>query len=550
MLRRRQKGTSLLLATASLVFIIPMIGLFVDVGILYAVKSRLQASVDGAALAAARALNLGADTASQAGTAKQNAVNWFYANFPAGNWGTTNTQMGTSNVSVGDDPNNAHVRIVGVTATTSVPTWFMKFFNVNSTTLTASGNASRRDVVAMIVLDRSGSMCSINGAVPLPNCNVTNNTTPCSAMVKAAKIFTGQFAAGRDRIGMISFADGTYLHSSPSTDFQTTLGYSNDAGSGAGAIDTIDCNGGTGTAGAVSLAYNELYKQSLPGALNFIMLETDGLPNTLVYNWWDGAAAGISAGSLCQDAANHTKAGGGWTTSASMRHWTTGYSMNTNGTGYMADIPAGSIVSYYTTDPSQGAGFIVLFNPWQTSASGTNNSIQISNTTNNNALGCQFNANITGTYSDFAWLPGTDVYGNSVSPATNPYKTITMSGGHIPLTGTIATDWTNAHGGALNATDNAAYRARTNATLPAYMFVIGLGGNSGNPPDAILLQRMANDPNADRFNTPAAYQPCASEVGCVTYPSQPQGTFIYSPDSTQLGQAFLSISSQILRLSR
>jgi hypothetical protein len=276
------------------------------------------------------------------------------------------------------------------------------------------------------------------------------------------------------------------------------------------------------------------------------MLETDGLPNTLAYNWWDGASAGISAGSSCQDAAGHTKAGGGWTTLASMRQWTPGYNMNNGGTGYMANIPAGAIGSFYTADPAQGTFFINLFNPWQTAANGSNNSIAVTAA----APGCQFASGTTTTYSDFSWLPGTDVYGNSVSPATNPYKTITMSGGHIPLTGTIATDWTNAHGGALNATDNAAYRARTNATLPAYMFVIGLGGNSGNPPDPILLQRMANDPNPDRFNSPVAYQPCASETGCVTYPSQPQGTFIYSPNSTQLGQAFLSISSQILRLSR
>ena len=89
---RKQKGTSLFLGTASLVFIIPLIGLFIDVGILYAVKSRLQASVDGAALAAARALNLGSTTAAQATTAKQNAVNWFYANFPPGTWTTSGTQ--------------------------------------------------------------------------------------------------------------------------------------------------------------------------------------------------------------------------------------------------------------------------------------------------------------------------------------------------------------------------------------------------------------------------------------------------------------------------
>src|SRR5580704_8966229 len=103
--KNREKGVSLLLATLSLVFIVPMMGLFVDVGILYAVKARLQASVDGAALAAARALNLGQSTDDQATNAKQNALNWFYANFPAGTWATTSTQMTQSSVQVFNDPN-------------------------------------------------------------------------------------------------------------------------------------------------------------------------------------------------------------------------------------------------------------------------------------------------------------------------------------------------------------------------------------------------------------------------------------------------------------
>jgi len=76
-----------------------------------------------------------------------------------------------------------------------------------------------------------------------------------------------------------------------------------------------------------------------------------------------------------------------------------------------------------------------------------------------------------------------------------------------------------------------------------------LGGNDGNPPDPVLLQRMANDSSADQFNSPAAYPACSAEPSCITYPNQPQGQFIYSPTTAELGQAFLAISSQILRLS-
>jgi Flp pilus assembly protein TadG len=539
----REKGTSLFLGTVALVFIVPLIGLFIDVGILYSAKARLQAAVDGASLAAARSLNLGQTTAAQATTAKQNAVNWFYANFPTGNWATTNTNMTLASVTVQDDPNNPQLRDVSLTASTQVPTWFMRWFNVSSTTLNASGQASRRDVVAMLVLDRSGSMCSINGAPAAPPCGLGDGT-PCDAMITAAKNFTGAFAAGRDRIGLLTFSDGSYLDSKPVTNFQTLLGYSNASGNAAGLLDNIQCNGGTGTAEAVSLAYNELYKLALPGALNVVMLETDGLPNTLVYNWWDGASAGIAAGSGCTDANGKTYAGGGWRTQASMKQWTPGYNMSNGGTGYMSNIPAGAIGSFYTSDPAQGTYMILMYNPWQTGDTGGNNSIAVSGS------GCKFSGGTTGDYSDFTWLPSQDVYGNQVSPA-NAYLSLTLSGGHNLLNGgSDAANWPHTHAAALNATDNSAYNVRANATLPAYVFVIGLGGNHGNPPDAILLQRMANDPNGDLFNNPPTYSACASEPTCISYSNQPQGTFIYSPTTASLGQAFLKISSQVLRLSR
>ncbi len=227
-----ESGASLFLAIAALVWVvIPMLGLVVDIGILYSVKARLQAAVDGAALAAARALNLGQTTAQQATAAQQNAVNWFYANFPPGNWSTTGTVMTTANVIVVDSPGNANLRQVTVTATTNVPAWFMRFVGFTSTALSVSGQASRKDLVAMLVLDRSGSMCAVNGVAGSQPCSKSNATTACAAMITAAKNFTGSFAEGRDQIGMLTFSDGYYLDSKPTTNFQTLLGYSNAAGS-------------------------------------------------------------------------------------------------------------------------------------------------------------------------------------------------------------------------------------------------------------------------------------------------------------------------------
>ncbi len=563
--RKNERGTSLFLGTIALVFIVPLVGLFVDVGILYATKARLQAAVDGASLAAARALNLGLTTAAQQSSAQQNAVNWFYANYPTGNWATSGTVMSSSNVQVFDDPNNANLRNVTVTATSTVPTYFMKWFNINSTTISASGNASRRDVVAMMVLDRSGSMCN-GGSSP---CSGTSST-PCGDMVTAAKLFTGQFAEGRDRIGLISFSDGTYVHSAPSTSFQTTLGYSNNSGSGTGQIDNISCGGGTGTAEAFSMAYQMLHETDLPGALNVVLLETDGLPNTLAMNFYDSTnnAVGLnSSDSACKDTAGKTMSGGGFKTSAVIPSWTPGLQLNaspflTTNPVY-SNVPAGMVAAIASSDPG-GTTFWSMINYWttfgQSQSTGTSSypynavtgTASPSLLTSSNSPGsnsCTFQG--TGGYGkssvpDVAWFPATDILGNQLNPSTYSYFSVTTDAqGHVKNTG-----WTNYHAGVMNATDNAAYRARSDANIPATVYVIGLGGNSTNPPDPVLLQRMANDPNADTFNATPAYPACSTETSCETWSSQPQGKFIYSPNATSLGQAFQAIASQVLRLSK
>ncbi len=542
---KHEKGISLIIATVSLVAIVPILGLFVDLGILYASKARLQAAVDGAALAAARSLNIGQTVTAQESNAKQNAVNWFYANFPNGNWSTYGTVLSSSNVSVVADTNNAQQMDVTVTATTNVPTYFMRFFNVAANTLNVSGEAVRRNLVAMLVMDRSGSMCTV-GANDNQPCG-EGDGTPCASMITAAKNFMGQFAEGRDQIGLVSFSDGQHIDQALTTDFQADLGYTNSTGSGTGIIDNITCAGGTGTAGALSIAYDQLYKAALPGALNVIVLETDGLPNTATYNWNTNnthAGMGLNSTSGCKDASGNAYSSGNssWNSAAAMKQWTAGFAMGPS--GYMSNIPAGPIGAIYTDDPSQGTGISILTNPWQTSSSsGTSDTLSISTSGTGAAAGCNW-----GTYkNDLAFLPSTDVFGNSVNPS-NAYKTVTMTSGHIAFTGTANTDWTNAHGAAENLADNAAYNIRTNSTLPTYVFAVGLGGNAGNPPDPILLQRIANDPNGDLFNNPATYPACSTETGCITYSSQPQGVFVYSPTSSSLGQALLRISDEVLRL--
>ena len=200
----------------------------------------------------------------------------------------------------------------------------------------------------------------------------------------------------------------------------------------------------------------------------------------------------------------------------------------------MADIPAGSIGAFNASDPPSHS-FSVLYNPIQTSHANSNNSVTITGT----APGCRFASGSSGNISDFAWLPSADVYGNSVAPV-GAYKPVTLTNGHIAITGVTNTDWTNAHNAALNATDNAAYRARTNPNLPVYVFTVGFTSSVDN----VLLQRMANDPSWLTDPT------CVSSGSCVNDPTQPQGNYIFAANTQELTQAFLSVAAQSLRLSK
>jgi Flp pilus assembly protein TadG len=554
MQRKNERGAILILGIVSLVMIVPLSGLAIDVGYLYASKSRLQSAVDGSALAAARSLNLGADTTSQAATAQQNAKNWFYANFPNGNWATSGT---TFSASVYDDSVNPRLRHVDVTATTQAPTFFMKWLGKNAATVVSKGFASRRDVVAMLVLDRSGSMCN-------PGSQPCTTAYACGSMRTAAKIFVGQFAPNRDYVGMVTFADGTYVHSAPTQNFRTVLGYTDNSGSGTGAIDTVQCGGGTNMAQGMSIGYNELYKKALPGALNVLVLETDGIPNALTLNWWDGTAAGITNlgySNGCKDKNNQSKGGSGWGSSSVTRRWLndddgdgsteaadsdgSGYSMNTGGTGFMANVPIGPIGVLQSSDTT--TSFNALTKPFH------NNATEASNYYSSSVItGCKFaSAYSRDDVSDFSWIPPTDAFGNSLKPTLNPYySSVTMNGTRVKFDSTMSsTDkWTNFRHGATNATDNAAYRARANTTLPATVMVIGLGGQSTTAsPDYTLMQRMANDTQGDPSGL---YPPCASNASCVHYNTQFSGSFVYAPDTSRLGTAFLKIASQVLRLSR
>lgn len=181
----REDGFALVYMAATLTGLILFSGLAVDSGRAYMVKAQLTKAVDGAALAAARNLNLG--------DPKAEAIRIFKANFPPGYLGTSTdvdptTQPGffTSTVDVATGVNT-----VSVSASVVLPTTFMRLANFNDVTVSSSGAATRRMVDLSLVLDVSSS---IGSAWP--------------AVRDAARAFVKAFDASTDRFALITFGNG------------------------------------------------------------------------------------------------------------------------------------------------------------------------------------------------------------------------------------------------------------------------------------------------------------------------------------------------------
>lgn len=238
---KKQKGVALVLSALMLLVLIPIIGLGIDGGVAYMLRTKLSAAVDAAVLADSRSLSTGADLQSQTANATAVAQKYFDANFPAGTW---NSQNMSRSATVNED-DVTHVRSVSVTASVDAPLYFMGILNQTTARISLTGTAKRRDVNVMLVLDRSYSMgayvdskgsshqCGTCGAIP--------------AMINAATSFVNQFAQGRDKVGMVAFG-GDYYRVLPSTNFSTL----------AGKIGQITSAGNTGSAQALWQAYDAL----------------------------------------------------------------------------------------------------------------------------------------------------------------------------------------------------------------------------------------------------------------------------------------------------
>src|ERR1051325_6730855 len=210
MLRLNQKGSILVFVTLSFALLGPFVGFAIDFGRAYLEKARISRLVDAAALAAAKTLKGQAGYESEATRAACDSMAMNGASVVMSGMGTCTTTGGSDlivAVSFFDAPapGGPAITNVQVTGTEQMPTTFLRFLGFltpgDYSTLNVSAMAQagpERPIDLMLVLDRSGSMTSVDGT----------NTPKINALKSAVNQFIGlsQTFSSDDRIGMVSFA--------------------------------------------------------------------------------------------------------------------------------------------------------------------------------------------------------------------------------------------------------------------------------------------------------------------------------------------------------
>jgi Mg-chelatase subunit ChlD len=436
----KRRGAALVLAALLCLVLVPIVGLVVDGASAFLMRTEVSTALDASVLAGARSLNTGQDIASQAANATSVAQNVFNANVSSMNW---KFKTITSTISVGQN-DVTHYRWVTATANADLPLTMMKMIGFSTTHISMTATAQRRDVNVVLVLDHSGSM-----------------KPAMSAMIAAATNFTNMFSGGRDKVGMVAFDFASFVAYPPSVNFKsaspnvTTF------------IGQLVSYGNTNTAQALWAAWLELQKLNQPGALNVIVVFTDGMANTYAADF----APYIVKTAGCSGLANPL-------------------------TGVIA---GGGTVSGLT-DPT---------------ALSLND--QAGSRTAPNSSGCPWLIGPTTNLRQYlSGLPAQDINGNATN-GTGAYLPVNLTAAGISNSKSANLNVTNS---GINAFDAAANNIRNDKTLTPLIYAIGLGSNGGV--DSTLLARVANDPSSSSFHP---NQPAGLYVFSPT-PAQLQSAFL------------------------
>ena len=238
-----------------LVLLLGIAGLVIDAGLAYLVKARLNAAVDAAAVAGARAVTSGDTEPQQRLSAQTAAQEFFDANIPR------NYLLSTPVLTVKKVTFNAGEVTVDTKAEALMPVSLMQVMGFTSMTPVASAQTIRRDLDMAFVVDDSGSL------------------KPSAAAVRAAaKSFLEKFNVTQDRVALIRFGSGAQIDKAIKT---SGRGFDRDAM--LDKIATYDFGGNTSSVEGMWHAREQL-KSIAPlnrSSLRVIVFFSDGEPTSL-----------------------------------------------------------------------------------------------------------------------------------------------------------------------------------------------------------------------------------------------------------------------------
>jgi hypothetical protein len=282
----------------------------------------------------------------------------------------------------------------------------------------------------MLVLDNGFPMSNVGGGA---------NINPLSTMQSSAVMFVNLFANGRDHVGLVTFTGAPWVADAPLQTFLPQVPTDINAmgvnihGSlyGAG-------SGGPNTSAALEAAYQQLQKLGNTGALNVIVLFTDGVPTGFSGNFGSFLASGQN---LC----------------------TPGTQVN----GVLWALYDGSGLGQGLTDPTAQS--------------------ENDDPASRAAPACPGGDTLRPA-TLLTGMPSVDLFNSSTNGSYEPVALSSVTPANI-----IAAS--------KNALDAAATTIRTDTTLKPVIFVISLKGNPGLQPDDNLLAKIANDPNSSYYQS-------------------------------------------------
>lgn len=259
----KQKGVVAVVTAITIIVLIGTVGLAIDSGMGYVVKAKLNAAVDAASIAGARALSQGDTQAEQRTKATEAAKKFFHANYPDGYMGSTPNPLTPLHDPVVTVSFPSSGSTIAVSSTAVLPVSFMQVLGFSQLDVSVDAQAVRQDIDLAFVVDITGSLSGVSASVR-----------------DRAKKFLDHLNPLRDRVALVSYKYGAQVNDTIMT---TQRGFNRVTLQNH--ISGLNFSGNTNSAEGFWQARNQL--NSVPNTpsgnrsnLRVIVFFTDGSPNT------------------------------------------------------------------------------------------------------------------------------------------------------------------------------------------------------------------------------------------------------------------------------